>query len=199
MNRIARAVLTLVVTTLAWLTLAACAGPVCACEIPSPPDGLAVAANSEEWAKNRLALLKGKHRTTGILVSASDKEGWEFNSKFNKDDDPMGLYAQGRQLFIERGLIRPEADGFAWHVEGKAAFLMNQYNVLNAVLVINHPGGPCEYVSGSGCLNLTAQAIPKGATLWVWWGDPDVEPLTVQKRPFHNPVDDPDKRKKGRR
>lgn len=199
----ARATLLTAITLLAWFVLAGCgSGPVCACSVPQPPEHLTEAVTSEEWAKARLAKLKGKHITTGILVSRSDSEGWEFNSRYNKNDDPMGLYQQGRKMFVERGLIRPEADGFAWHVEGKAAFLMNRYGVQYAVLVINKPEGPCTTVSDGGCLNLTAKAIPEGATLWIWWGDANASSPVLNKRPFRNPSDEDDsdsKKKRGKR
>ncbi|GAA1301356.1 DddA-like double-stranded DNA deaminase toxin [Saccharothrix xinjiangensis] len=85
--------------------------------------------------------------------------------------------------------------------EGKSAYLLNHWGVQYAVLVINNKEGPCASVSGVGCSGLTAKAIPLGATLVVWWGDPDADPMTVQSRAFHNPVDDDQdgKKKKGRR
>lgn len=194
----------LVLALVCWLTLTACnAGPICACSPPAPPREFTEPATSEQWAQGKLGELRGKHVTSGLLFSKPENPGYLLTSGANRNppDNPQ-LYKSARDLHIKNGVIDGTNTAFAWHVEGKTAYLMHRYKVDFSILVINHPDGPCEREDNKGCLNLTAHAIPVGATLVVWWGDANADPPIVKgSLTFHNDPeidDDEDKKRRGK-
>jgi hypothetical protein len=129
------------------------------------PADLEAAAQDAVWAAARAEELSGKPLTTGLLYRDGDTSGTEIESGTGSDHYDLALeYTTG----LADVLDKPPGHQLAEHVEVQAAALMREDGEDLGVLVINHPGGPCRYASGIGCVNAVPLLLETGTKLVVW-------------------------------
>jgi len=160
-----------VVAVLAWIFVVPSCSTTFGCESATAtahadsgncPDNVDDAAEDADWAADRIASLEDADITTGLLY---DEDGTEHRVESGERGDAYELALSYLRPVI--GRTAPQAAG---HVEPKAAALVRHAEQEQAVLVINNPEGPCNYVAANiGCLRVVELMLPEGSTLTVWW------------------------------
>jgi SCP1.201-like deaminase len=163
-------VVAVVIAVLAWIFVVPSCSTTFGCESApatahadsgSCPDDIDDAAEDADWAADRIASIKDEPITTGLLY---DEDGYEQELDSKQSGPHFDL-----ALTYLRPLFRNAARQAAGHVEAKAAALMRNADMDQAVLVINNPRGVCDYAAGIGCDGVVEAVLPEGTTLVVWW------------------------------
>jgi nucleic acid/nucleotide deaminase of polymorphic system toxin len=102
------------------------------------PDSVQQAASDEGWVRDRLASIKDKKVTTGVMYD-EDGSSHQFGSGRDDDADTALKIGWNSGVFPQPG--RPNVVD---HVEVKVAAAMRQGGVRQGVLVINNAAGPCD-------------------------------------------------------
>lgn len=138
----------------------------------SCPSDVDDAADDAGWAAARLETIKDKKPTIGLFY---DSDGTELEFDSTKDDAAKRALQVGRDAKVFPPSGRPYVVD---HVEVKVVAAMRDSDETEGVLVINNSRGPCYGSHPRDPERMTCQSfLPRllrpGATLTVWWPDPD--------------------------
>lgn len=131
------------------------------------PEALGDAWSNAGWAAERWAEIKDDDKTAGLYYDAHG-EPRKIRSGVLKGADTE----RARQVLRQVGAAAAKDGSYpaAHHVEVKIAARMREDGAKAALVVINHPDGPCPgRGAGLSCQEVLPLVLATGSTLRVWW------------------------------